>query len=341
LIASTEQLAERLGVSAACQALDMPRRSLYRTRQGTQPQPVSEGTVSARALQPTEKAEVRQVLNSERFADQAPREVYASLLDEGNYLCSWRTMYRILEENQEVRERRNQLRHPNYTKPELLATQPNQLWSWDITKLLGPTKWTYYYLYNILDVFSRYSVGWLIAERESAALAEELIATTCVRQDIQTQQLTIHADRGSSMTSKSVALLMADLGVTKTHSRPHVSNDNPFSESQFKTLKYRPDYPERFGCQQDARTWATAFFQWYNHEHHHSALGLLTPADVHFGRAQTVLDQRQQVLHAAYLKNPERFVKGVSVPAQVPAAVWINPPNANLQPEQSLSSSPS
>jgi len=325
----------------ACQALGVPRSGLYRQRRVTEPQGIAEATLSPRALPPTEKAEVRQVLNSDRFQDQAPREVYATLIDEGKYLCSWRTMYRILDENQEVRERRNQLRHPQYTKPELLATQPNQLWSWDITKLLGPTKWTYYYLYTILDVFSRYAVGWLIAERESASLAEELIAATCVRQGILPGQLTIHADRGSSMSSKPVALLMADLGVTKTHSRPHVSNDNPFSEAQFKTLKYRPDYPARFGCQVDARTWAAAFFRWYNYEHHHSAIGLLTPADVHFGRAQTVLEQRQQVLRAAYLKNPERFVKGVSVPAQLPAAVWINPPNANLQPEQPLPSSPS
>jgi putative transposase len=212
------------------------------------------------------------------------------------------------------------------TKPELLATGPNQLWSWDITKLLGPTKWTYYYLYNILDVFSRYSVGWMIAERESASLAEELIAATCVRQNIQPGQLTIHADRGSSITSKPVALLMADLGVTKTHSRPHVSNDNPFSESQFKTLKYRPDYPERFGCQQDARSWATEFFDWYNYEHHHSALGLLTPADMHFGRALAVLQQRQDVLEAAYRRTPQRFVKGLPKPLALPTAVWINPP---------------
>ena len=340
MIASSEQLAETIGVSRACQALAVPRSSLYRARRVTEPQPVCEGTVSPRALQPTEKAKVRQVLNSERFADQAPREVYATLIDEGQYLCSWRTMYRILDENQEVRERRNQLRHPHYAKPELLATQPNQLWSWDITKLLGPTKWTYYYLYNILDVFSRYSVGWLIAERESASLAEELIAATCIRQGIQPGQLTIHADRGSSMTSQPVALLMADLGVTKTHSRPHISNDNPFSESQFKTLKYRPDYPDRFGSQPDARIWAGAFFGWYNYQHHHTAIGLLTPADVHFGRAQTILDQRQQVLQAAYLKNPERFVKGPSLPAQLPLAVWINPPKANLQPEKPLPSSP-
>jgi putative transposase len=326
LIATTEQLAQTIGVSAACQALTMARSSLYRKRPKVVSHPKPERLPSPRALPLAEKEIVRQALNSERFADQAPREVFATLMDEGKYLCSWRTMYRILDENREVQERRNQLRHPNYTKPELLATRPNQLWSWDITKLLGPTKWTYYYLYNILDVFSRYSVGWLIAERESASLAEELIATSCVRQGILPGELTIHADRGSSMTSKPVALLMADLGVTKTHSRPHVSNDNPFSEAQFKTLKYRPDYPERFGCQPDARNWAGEFFHWYNYEHHHSGIGLLTPADVHFGRAQAVLDQRQQVLQIAYQKNPERFVKGVSIPAQLPLAVWINPP---------------
>ncbi len=321
--------------------MDLPRSGLYRSRPKAEPSPAPEPVASPRALDPTEKAEIRALLNSERFQDQAPREVYASLLDEGQYLCSWRTMYRILDENQEVRERRNQLQHPTYAKPELLATQPNQLWSWDITKLLGPTKWTYYYLYNILDVFSRYSVGWLIAERESAQLAQELIAATCVRQNILPGQLTIHADRGSSMTSKPVALLMADLGVTKTHSRPQVSNDNPFSEAQFKTLKYRPDYPDRFGCPLDARIWATAFFGWYNYEHHHTAIGLLTPADVHFGRAQTILDQRQQVLQAAYLKNPERFVKGRSTPAQVPPAVWINPPKATRLPEELQPSSSS
>ena len=334
MIASAEQLAKTTGVAAACQALTVARSSLYRARPKTAAQPKPERMASPRALRLAEKEAVRQELNSERFADQAPREVYAALIDEGRYLCSWRTMYRILDENREVQERRNQLRHPNYTKPELLATRPNQLWSWDITKLLGPTKWTYYYLYNILDVFSRYSVGWLIAERESATLAQELIAATCVRQGILADQLTIHADRGSSMTSKPVALLMADLGVTKTHSRPHVSNDNPFSEAQFKTLKYRPDYPERFGCQPDARSWAAEFFHWYNYEHHHSGIGLLTPADVHFGRGQAVLEQRQQVLQIAYQKNPERFVKGVSIPTQLPAAVWINPPKSPIPVEE-------
>jgi putative transposase len=279
-----------------------------------------------------EKETVRQELNSERFQDCAPREVYATLMDEGRYLCSWRSMYRILDEHQEVQERRNQLRHPSYSKPELLATMPNQLWSWDITKLLGPSKWTYYYLYVILDVYSRYIVGWMIAERESAALAEELIAQTCLRQGVQRGQLTIHADRGSAMTSKSVALLLADLGITKTHSRPHVSNDNPYSEAQFKTMKYRPDYPSRFGCQQDARAWANTFFDWYNHEHHHTGLALLTPAVVHFRRAQSVLQKRQAVLDAAYARTPERFVKGAPIPTQVPQTVWINPPKPAKDP---------
>jgi putative transposase len=342
LIQTAEQLGERVGIVAACEALKMPRASLYRTRQAAknERQPLPERIVPPRALSQAEKAEVRQILNSERFQDSAPREVYATLLDEGQYLCSWRTMYRVLDENEEVRERRNQLRHPNYVKPELLATKPNELWSWDITKLLGPAKWTYYYLYVILDVFSRYVVGWMIAGQESANLAEELIAETCARQGIRPGQLTIHADRGSSMTSKPVAFLLADLGVTKTHSRPHTSNDNPYSEAQFKTLKYRPDYPERFGCQQDARSWAKDFFDWYDYEHHHTALGLLTPADVHYGRAQIVIQQRQQVLQAVYQKNPERFVKGLPKPPQLPEAVWINPPKPIVQQEELLPSSP-
>jgi putative transposase len=334
MIRSAEQLAQSVGVAEACRVLDIPRSSLYRSRLPVpiEPELPVEPTPSPRALSRDEKAGVCQVLDSERFQDQAPQEVYATLIDEGQYLCSVRTMYRILAENKQVRERRNQLRHPDYVKPELLATQPNQLWSWDITKLLGPAKWTYYYLYDIMDVFSRYVVGWLIAERETADLAEELIAATCLRQNILPGQLTIHADRGSAMTSKPVALLMADLGVTKTHSRPHVSNDNPYSEAQFKTLKYRPDYPGRFGCQPDARNWAREFFQWYNHEHHHGALGLLTPADVHFGRDRAVLAQRQQVLETAYQKNPERFVKGQPTPARLPGAVWINPPKEEPLP---------
>jgi putative transposase len=326
MMTSSAQLGWDVGVSAACQALGVPRSSFYRARQPKQePEP---GAAPQRALSQEEKVQVRETLNSERFQDSSPRQVYATLLDENTYLCSWRTMYRILDAHQEVRERRNQLRHPVYSKPELLATGPNQLWSWDITKLKGPVKWTYYYLYTILDVFSRYVTGWMIAERELARLAEELISATCEKQGIQPDQLTLHADRGSSMHSKPVALLLADLGVTKTHSRPHVSNDNPYSESQFKTMKYRPDFPERFGCLEDARAWARPFFRWYNHDHHHSALGLMTPATVHFGQAQRVAEQRQHVLQVAYAAHPERFVRGEPKPPSLPEEVWINKPQS-------------
>ena len=324
---AAEQLSEHTSISAACESLGVPRSSFYRARQPKsepKPRPTPE-----RALTAEEKERVRQTLNSERFQDSAPRQVYATLLDNGAYLCSWRTMYRILDEYQEVRERRNQLRHPHYTKPELLATGPNQLWSWDITKLRGPAKWTYYYLYTILDVFSRYVPGWLIAECESSTLAQQLIAETCAKQGIVPEQLTLHADRGSAMRSKTVALLLADLGVTKTHSRPYVANDNPYSEAQFKTMKYRPDYPDRFGSIQDARTWARPFFHWYNHEHHHSGLALLTPATVHYGQAQSVIDQRQMVLQAAYAARPERFVRGVPKPPSLPTEVWINKPQSS------------
>ncbi|RPJ32093.1 MAG: IS3 family transposase [Planctomycetaceae bacterium] len=324
MMETRKELSKHIGISAACQALGVPRSGFYRAQQPKKepaPRPAAE-----RALSQEERLKVRETLNSERFQDLAPREVYASLLDEKVYICSWRTMYRILDEYKEVRERRNQLQHPAYSKPELLATGPNQLWSWDITKLKGPAKWTYYYLYTILDVFSRYVVGWLIAEGESAGLAQELIRASCQKQGIEPGQLTLHADRGSSMNSKSVALLLADLGVTKSHSRPHVSNDNPFSEAQFKTLKYRPGFPERFGSLQDARRWARPFFRWYNHEHHHTAIGMMTPATVHYGRAAEVTEQRRQVLAAAYAAHPERFVNGTPRPPELPKEVWINKP---------------
>ena len=325
MIKVTEHLAETVGVSTACAVLQLPRSALYRARQPEAVTP-SVRPFPRRALSQAEQGQVRQTLNSERFADCAPRQVFATLLDEGQYLCSARSMYRILAKNSEIRERRNQLRHPNYTRPELLATGPNQVWSWDITKLLGPAKWTYYYLYAVLDIFSRYVVGWMIAERESSRLAEELMRESCARQNIQSHQLTLHADRGGTMLAKPLALLMADLGVTKSHSRPHVSNDNPFSESQFKTLKYRPDYPTRFGCLADARVWAREFFVWYNDEHYHSALSLLTPADVHYGRAPEIITARQQVLQRAYHQHPDRFVKGRPIHPTLPSAVWINPP---------------
>jgi putative transposase len=289
-----------------------------------------------RTLSVEERAQIGAVLDSERFADCAPREVYATLLDEGVYLCSWPTMYRILREANEVRRRRDERRQGSYVKPELLATRPNQLWSWDITKLKGATTWTYYYLYVILDVYSRYVVGWMIAERESAELAEAFIAETCAKEGIAPAQLTLHADRGSAMTSKCVAHLLADLGVTKTHSRPQVSNDNPFSEAQFKTVKYHPSCPERFGSVEDARAWARGLFQWYNHDHHHTAIGLLTPATVQHGRAPEVLAARQAVLRAAYQAHPERFVRGEPRPAELPVAVWINPPLVERSPTTPL-----
>jgi len=275
------------------------------------------------------------MLHTERFQDKAPHEVYATLLDEDRYLCSIRTMYRILEQHHEVKERRNQLRHPNYTKPELLATGPNQVWSWDITKLLGPVKWSYFHLYVILDIFSRYVVGWMVAPCESAALAEQLIGDTSTKQDIQKGQLTIHADRGSSMKSKPVAFLMADMGITKTHSRPYTSDDNPFSEAQFKTLKYRPDFPDRFGCIEDARAFCRAFFTWYNNEHKHTGISLLPPTVVHHGRAETVITDRQIVLNRAYELHPERFVAKAPKHKQLPEAVWINPPKT-VESEKTL-----
>ncbi len=331
---SVEQMAAGQSLASACAALGVSRSSLYRRRRkagSPDPQPQQPRPTPPRALDQTEKDKLRDLLDSERFQDLAPREVYACLLDEGVYYCSWRTMYRILTAYAQVRERRNQLRHPVYAKPELMATGPNQVWSWDITKLRGPSKGIYYYLYVILDIFSRYVVGWMAAEQESAALAEQMIAETCRKQGIEQGYLTIHADNGGAMTAKSLALLMADLGVGKSHSRPHVSDDNPFSEAQFKTLKYHPDYPERFGCLADVRSWGQRLLAWYNDEHHHTSLVLLTPADVHYGRAAAVLASRQVILQRAYEVHPERFVKGAPKPVPLPSAVWINPPKESSQ----------
>lgn len=344
MMQSAEQLCASQSTASACAALGVPCSSLYRHRKAAEPAAPSSRSRPAppRALSQEEKDQVRDLLDSERFADSAPREVYATLLDEGQYYCSWRTMYRILAAQTEVRERRNQLRHPAYAKPELMATGSNQVWSWDITKLRGPSKGTYYYLYVILDIYSRYVVGWMVAEHEAAALAEQLITETCAKQGIEPGRLTIHADNGSAMTAKPVAILMADLGVARSHSRPHVSDDNPFSEAQFKTLKYHPGYPERFGCLSDARSWGRKFFDWYNKEHHHTGLGLLTPADVHYGRATAVLDSRRAILQRAYQSHPERFVKGVPMLLEPPSAVWINPPKDGGQAQPaSVEASPS
>ena len=270
-------------------------------------------------------------LASPRFVDRSPAEVVATLLDEGKYLCSERTMYRVLSDAQPVRERRNQLTHPKYEKPQLMATAPNQVWSWDITKLLGPRKWTYYYLYVLLDVYSRYAVGWMVTDRENASLAGQLIKETCAKYEVEPDVLTLHSDRGAPMTAKCTAQLLADLGVTRSLSRPQVSDDNPFSESQFKTLKYHPGFPGRFDDIAHAQRHCRSFFPWYNGEHRHGGIAMFTPADVHFGRAEERLRERQRVLDAAWAANPERFVRGAPSPEPVPTAVWINPPEQAME----------
>jgi putative transposase len=321
---AVERARGTMGTAAACDALGVARATVYRRRAPARPS--APRPTPPRALASVERQRVLETLNGERFLDQAPAQVHATLLDEGTYLCSPRTMYRLLDAAGEVKERRDQVRRPHYAAPELLATRPNHVWSWDITKLLGPAKWTYFYLYVILDIFSRYVVGWMIAPQESAALAERLIAETCAKQGIAAGQLTLHADRGGAMRSKPVALLLADLGVVKTHSRPYVSNDNPFSEAQFRTLKYCPQFPDRFGSIEDGRAFGQEFFRWYNQEHRHSGLGFLTPAVVHFGQADVVRAHRDRVLATAYAAHPERFVNGRPHPADLPTAVWINPP---------------
>lgn len=331
----------RDGVAATCAAVGLARATYYRRRK-PKPKPKARRR-PPRALSPEERAQVLSVLHAPEHVDLAPAQVYAKLLDERQvYLCSERTMYRVLAEAGEVRERRNQRVHPEYTKPELLATAPNQVWSWDITKLLGPAKWTYFYLYVVLDIFSRYVVGWMVAERESAAHAQRLLAETCTKHGVAPGTLTLHQDRGAPMRAKTFAQLLADLGITKSHSRPNVSDDNPFSEAQFKTLKYRPDFPGRFEGLADAVSYHRDFFDWYNHEHRHSALGLLTPAAVHFGRAPEILAARQRVLDAAYTAHPERFVRRPPVVAAPPTEVWINKPTtpSPASPDQAATSVP-
>lgn len=321
------ELTSQVPITVACDSLGLSRSHYYRQQNVKAPKQPCQPKPHPRALKPDEEAEVRALLNSPRFADSSPYEVYGTLLDDdGRYLCSVRTMYRILEKHDENKPRGRIRSKGNYQKPELLATQPNQVWSWDITKLRASNKWVYYYMYVMLDIFSRFVVGWLIAPRESAELAQEFIASCYLTQGVSPDQLTIHADRGAAMTSKGVAHLLADLGVTKTHSRPYTSNDNPYSEAQFKTVKYRPDYPDRFGSLEDARSWAADFFDWYNHQHRHTSLALMTPAMVHAGRQQEVKQLRQSVLAEAYQAHPERFVQGLPQPETLSDAVWINPP---------------
>lgn len=319
-------LSTEVGVAGACAALGIPRATWYRHQQPkSPPRPRPK---PPRALTDSERAMVLSVLCEERFVNRAPEEVFATLLDEGVYHCSWRTMYRILADAKAVRERRNQRRHPEYSKPELVARSPNEVWSWDITKLRGPTKGTYYYLFVVMDIFSRMVVGWMLADRENAHLAGVLIAESCSRHGVRPDSLILHSDRGAPMTAKCTAQLLADLGVTRSLSRPRVSDDNPFSEAQFKTLKYGPGFPDRFGSSEDARAFCREFFRWYNHDHRHSGIAMMTPVAVHEGRAEEVLAQRQAALDAAYAAHPERFPRGAPRARPLPEAVWINPPPA-------------
>ena len=319
------QMAPSVGTKAACANLGLSRATVYRRRRPKVVAP-SRRQSPHRRLNQTEREAILQVLHEPRFVDQTPQEIYATLLDEGIFLCSIRTMYRLLANNDEVKERRNITRHHNYTKPELLATEPNQVWSWDITKLLGPVKWTYFYLYVIMDIFSRRVVGWRIADCESAELFTALFEVTVEKYNIPEGQLTLHSDRGAPMTAISTAQLLANLGVTRSLSRPYTSNDNPFSEAQFKTMKYQPEFPDRFGCIEDAEQFCREYFQWYNSEHHHSGLGLMTPNQVHYGQVNMVYAARQAVLNQAYHNHPERFVNQPPSPPDKPVAAWINPP---------------
>jgi putative transposase len=337
--AAIAELAPQVGVRAACAAVGVPQANYYRRHRKSpaspRPAPIPQrDRVQPRALTPAERQQILDVLHSDRFVDLAPAEVWAILLDEGRYLGSQSTFYRLLRKAGETRERRRQATHPPKVKPELMAAAPNRVWSWDITKLHGPAKWTYFYLYVILDIYSRYVVGWMVASRETAGLAEVLIRQTCAKQGIDRDQLTLHADRGSSMTSKPVAFLLADLGVTQSHSRPHVSDDNPFSEAQFKTLKYRPDFPGSFPSIEAARRHCQEFFGWYNDAHRHTGLALHCPADVHYGTAAAIRDKRAGVLSAAYAAHPERFVHKPPQPPALPDQVWINKPEDTQEAAQ-------
>jgi putative transposase len=332
------ELAPLVGKRQACWASGRAQATHYRRHRQSPPprRPVTERRPQPRALSQAERDTVRALLNSEHFVDKAPATVYHELLDEGIYVASVSSMYRILHAHGEVKERRRQAVHPARVKPELVVTKPNVCWSWDITKLHGPAKWSYFYLYVIIDIYSRYVVGWLIAERESATLAEKLLADTIAKQRIDRDTLSIHADNGSSMASKPVAFLLAGLGVTKTHSRPHTSNDNPYCESHFRTLKYRPDFPATFGSLADARAFCQRFFHWYNTEHRHSGVAWHTPHNIHYGRSAVVHAVRADVLAAAYTRNPERFVGKLPEPATTPDAVWINkPPEQTDEPAHS------
>jgi putative transposase len=326
-----------IDTTTACSALGRSRATHYRRHPVTPPAPRPDPVPhrdrhQPAALSPAERERILKILHSDRFADAAPAQVWATLLDEGTYLCSQRTMYRLLKDKHgHVTDRRNQATHPPKVKPELVAHTPNTVWTWDITKLKGPTKWTYYYLYVVIDIYSRYVVGWMLADRESSELAKTLLTETARKEGVTRDQLTIHADRGSSMASKPVAFLLADLGITKSHSRPRVSNDNPYIESHFKTFKYCPTFPGSFGSLAEARRFCADFFQTYNHHHRHSGIGLMTPAMVHLGQAEQVRAQRATVLDAAHAAHPERFRRGHPKPPDLPTPAWINKPEERTE----------
>ncbi len=331
-----DELADHVGVAAACDALGVPKSTAYRWRQPPMHGPKRPRPKPARALNETERAEVLEVLHSERFVDKAPTTVHATLLDENKYLCHPRTMYRILHSQDEVRERRAQLRHPKFARPELLATAPKQVWTWDVTWLRGPRKYVYYPLYVILDLFSRFVPGWMLAHEESGELAAKLIRKTCERQGIEPGTLTTHADRGPVPKGKTIKQLLADLDITPSFSRPRVSNDNPFSEAGFRTMKYCPTFPDRFDDFDHARSFSREFFDHYNDEHRHSGIAYLTPADVHYGRAAEVIAARQVAMNDVFARTPERFVADPPKVPALPKAVWINPPENRAEIELGL-----
>ena len=331
MMTAVASLSDTVGKKAACKAMAIPRATFYRYINGKTPANKNRRPAPPLALSDQERQAILDVAHEKRFWDASPYHIYATLLDEGRYIASISTFYRVLAANQEVSERRKQVSRPKYQKPELLATGPNQVWSWNITKLKGPAKWTYFQLYVILDIFSRYVVGWMVAYRESAVLAERLIASTCEKQNIARKQLTLHADRDSSMKSKLVAHLLSDLGVTKTHSRPHVSNDNPYSEAQFKTLKYSPKFPERFGSIQDARAFCQGFFSWYNSVHKHTGIALMTPEQIHYGQAEEIQNHRAAVLDNAFKEHEKRFKGKSPKPFPLPKAAWINKPETSQE----------
>jgi putative transposase len=310
----------------ACELLGASRATRYRRRRPPLVGPPPPRPTPPNALSEAEGQHILSVLRSEEYCDLAPAQIWARLLDDGVYLCSISTMYRLLAVAGENRERRRQRTHPARKKPELIATAPNRVWSWDITKLQGPTRGVYYELFVIIDIFSRYVVGWMVAPAETGELAEAFIAEAFARQGVDRDTLTLHADRGTSMTSKPVAQLLVDLGVARSHSRPHVSNDNPYSEANFKTLKYCPAFPGRFGSIEDARAFCAVFFDYYNHVHRHAGIGLHTAASVHYGTANEIRAQRARTLDAAYATNPARFRHHRPEPPKLPTVAWINEP---------------